>query len=123
MKTILIVDDEYGIVQFLTDLLADQGYRAVTAANGKQALDRIEETKPDLVLLDFTMPIMDGAATLKALTDNPATRDIPVVMMSSFFEPTVTEACGPYAAFLRKPFKVQAVVDLVTRLIGKAEAD
>lgn len=120
MKTILIVDDEYGIATFLTDLLVDHGYRVITAANGKQALDRIEETMPDLVLLDFMMPVMDGAATLKALTGNPATHDIPVVMMSSFFEPAIVEACERYAAFLRKPFKVQAVLDLVTRLIGSA---
>jgi len=65
-ETILIVDDEFGIAEFLTDLLVDKGYRVITAANGKQALARIAEEKPDLVLLDFMMPVMDGAATLKA---------------------------------------------------------
>lgn len=121
MKRILIVDDEFGIGELLTDLLVDQGFRVKTAANGKQALAQIAEEKPDLVMLDFMMPIMNGAATLKALASDPATRDIPVVLMSSLHESMITTECNGYAAFLRKPFKIPAVLELVEQLTGKTD--
>ena len=118
MKTVLVVDDEFGIAEFLMDVLAEKGYSVITAANGKQALARIGEAKPDLVLLDFMMPVMNGAGMLKALAGDPTTRDIPVVMMSALGESAIAEECDGYAAFLRKPFKISTVIETVARLIA-----
>jgi CheY-like chemotaxis protein len=119
---ILVVDDEYSIAEVLEAVLADAGHEVVTAANGRQGLERLRERRPDLVLLDLMMPIMDGSAMLRAMREDPAYRDIPAVVMSSLPETAAADAAEKaYAAFLRKPFKLQAVVDLVNAVLGRPE--
>ena len=113
-----VVDDEFAVAELLSDLLTDEGYHVVTAAGGKEGLARLRAAKPDLVLLDFMMPSLNGAEVLKTMAGDPTTRDIPVVMMSAISAPTLAEQCNGYAAFLRKPFKMSAVVETVARLIG-----
>jgi len=71
MKTIVIVDDEFGLADVLTSTLSDIGYRALSAANGKQGLEIMAEHPPDLVLLDYMMPLLDGAGVLKAMRADP----------------------------------------------------
>jgi CheY-like chemotaxis protein len=117
---ILVVDDEYGVAEVLEAALADAGHDVVTATNGRQGLERLRERRPDLVLLDFMMPIMDGSAMLKAMREEPAYRDIPAVVMSSLPESAIAGAAqGTYTAFLRKPFKIGAVIDLMNAVLGR----
>jgi CheY-like chemotaxis protein len=116
MAVVLVVDDEFGIVKLLEEVLTDEGHRVLTATNGRQALDRAAEEKPSLVVTDFMMPIMDGAALLAAMAADASLADIPVVIMSSIAEVTVAERSPGYAAFVRKPFNIFAVVDLVAKL-------
>ena len=71
MRTILVVDDEWAIAEVLESLLSDEGYRVIIANNGRQALERLSEWPPDLIMLDFMMPVMDGRATLEALKGDP----------------------------------------------------
>jgi CheY-like chemotaxis protein len=118
MKTILVVDDEFGVAEVLEALLTDEGYRVTTAVNGRQGLTRLSEVRPDLVLLDVMMPIVDGPAMLRAMQEDPILRAIPVVMMSSLGEDVVRTQCQGYAAFLRKPFRATAVLDTVARILG-----
>jgi CheY-like chemotaxis protein len=111
---ILIVDDEFSVAEVLQSVLADSGHEVVTAVNGRQGLQRLRERRPDLVLLDFMMPIMDGPAMLRAMRQDPAYRDVPAVVMSSLPEAAVAAAAkGLFTAFLRKPFKLSAVIDTV----------
>jgi CheY-like chemotaxis protein len=117
---ILVVDDEFSVAEVLESVLADAGHDVVIAINGRQGLERLHERQPDLVLLDFMMPIMDGPAMLKAMRGDPAHRDVPAVVMSSLPESTIAEAAkGMYAAFLRKPFKLGAVVDVVNAVLHR----
>ena len=119
MALILVVDDEFGVAEVLDAILGDVGHEVVTAANGREALDRLKERPPDLVLLDFMMPVMDGPSVLKAMREAPTLRNIPTVIMSSLPESTVSKSVGSgYAAFLRKPFKLNAVVDAVNAALG-----
>lgn len=83
MATVLIVDDEYGIVELLEAVLFDEGHRVLTASNGRHGLSVLETRKPDVIFLDYMMPIMDGASMLSHMRSDPALRDIPVVLMSS----------------------------------------
>jgi two-component system nitrogen regulation response regulator NtrX len=78
--TILIVDDEEGIRRSVSDILNDEGYLALVAADGAEALARIDEALPDLVLLDVAMPGRDGIEVLEELRRRQG--DLPVVMMS-----------------------------------------
>jgi CheY-like chemotaxis protein len=117
---ILVVDDEFSVAEVLQSVLADAGHEVVTAVNGRQGLELLGKKLPDLVLLDFMMPIMDGLAMLKAMKQDPAYRKVPAVVMSSLPESAVAEAArGMYAAFLRKPFKLAAVTDTVKTVLGQ----
>jgi CheY-like chemotaxis protein len=113
VKTVLVVDDEWAIAEVLEAILGDEGYRVEMASNGRQGLARLAAQKPDVIMLDFMMPIMDGPAMLVALADDPATRNIPVIVMSSLPEETIAGRCNGYAAFLRKPFRIPEVLRLI----------
>lgn len=118
MRTVLVVDDEFGVAEVLQSILEDEGYRVLTAINGKQGLLRLAETAADLVIVDFMMPIMDGTQMAAAMRANPALARIPLVLMSSLDEATVRENCSDYAGFVRKPFRAAAVIALVDRLLA-----
>ena len=123
MATVLVVDDEFGIVDVLEPILTDEGYRVLTACNGKQGLVRLAEERPDVVLLDFMMPILGGAEMLRAMAAEPVHQRIPVIMISSLREDVIAEKCKGYAAFLHKPFRAAAVLSTVARVLGRVAND
>ncbi len=118
-KTILVVDDESGVLEVVEYILADLGYSVVSAINGRAALARIKENKPDLIVLDFMMPVMDGAEFLKALREDPACREIPVIMTSALPEKNIKEKCSGFDIFLRKPYKYEHLIEAIEALLGK----
>ena len=119
MATILVVDDEFAIVDLLEMVLVDEGHHVLTAANGRQALERlIEHPLPDLVISDYMMPILDGASLLRAMQDTERQRDIPCIIMSSMPEENVRQRVDGIAAFVRKPFELAKVVKLVASLLN-----
>jgi CheY-like chemotaxis protein len=120
MKTILVVDDEFAIAEAISALLTDEGYRVFTAVNGRQALQRLPEVNPDLIVLDFMMPILDGPGMLRAMLEDPRYEDVPVIMMSGVAEASVREYCTSYFAFLRKPFDALALLSSVKRGVATA---
>jgi CheY-like chemotaxis protein len=120
MQTVLVVDDEFGVAEVLQSILEDEGYRVVTAINGKQALARLSEFTPDLIMLDYMMPILDGTQTLAAIRSQSAFAQLPIIMMSSLEEVSVRETCTDYNSFLRKPFRAVAVVQLVAQLLAQS---
>ncbi|MGZ3461357.1 MAG: response regulator, partial [Archangium sp.] len=91
MKTLLVVDDESGILDALQEILSEEGFHVLTARNGKDGLKRITEQPPDLVLLDYMMPVMDGRELLKVLQAEAAYRHLPVVMMSAMPRSSIPE--------------------------------
>src|SRR5260370_33643061 len=119
MATVLVVDDEFGIVDVLETILTDEGYRVLTACNGEQGLVRLSAEKPDAILLDFMMPILGGAEMLRAMAAEPAYPRIPVIMISALGGDVIAEKCKGYAAFLHKPFRAAAVLSTVARILGR----
>ena len=122
MATVLVVDDEFGIATLLKDVLEDENHRVRLATNGKDALEQISEGPPDLVLTDMMMPVMDGPSLIRALLDNPDFKSIPVIVMSSLPEATAKERCGSFAKFVRKPFTIFDIVDIVAEVLGTKSA-
>jgi CheY-like chemotaxis protein len=117
MKTILIVDDEFSIVETLGEILSWEGYGVATAANGQAALDQVRAVRPALVLLDYMMPVKDGLQVLRELRADPALADLTVVMMTA--APLgIPETEKRWSALLLKPFQADQLVRLVQRLIG-----
>jgi len=122
VATILIVEDERPIRDLLETILRDAGYATATAVHGAEALARVAEEPPDLVLADLMMPVLGGAELCRRLKADPSTRDIPVVLMSAV-RPVGDPGAGQ-AAFLPKPFDLGAVEAVVARsLRGDAGAD
>src|SRR5919109_2108549 len=80
---ILIVDDEPFNVDYLGQELEELGYETSSAANGQEALEKVASETPDLILLDITMPIMDGFTACHILKSNEETRLIPIVVMTA----------------------------------------
>ena len=119
MSTVLVVDDEWAIAEVLGDILTDEGHRVLMASNGQQALARINDALPDVIILDFMMPVMDGPATLRALAENPATAGIPVLLISSLPLATIRDRCSGYSGYVQKPFLVHEVIRKVAELLDK----
>jgi len=114
VATVLVVDDEFGIVQVLADILMEHEYEVVSAVNGRQALTRLAEHSVDVVLTDYMMPSLDGPGLLQAMRAQAKYRHIPVILMSSLPPPeTVSKEYG-FAGFLRKPFRVPAVLQAIS---------
>ena len=118
MRTVLVADDEFGILLALEMALADAGYRVVTAGNGRQALELAAAERPDLVLVDWMMPVMDGPAAAAAMRADPALARVPVVFMSGAPEASLRGHVDGHAGFLQKPFLDTEVLALVGRLLG-----
>ena len=121
MATVLVVDDEPLIAMALEAALEDAGYRVATAANGRQGLERLAEApRPDLVLLDMMMPVMNGPAMRAAMTADPELRAIPVVVLSSLPEEAVRARIDGVAAVLRKPCTAEQVLGAIEGVLGGA---
>jgi len=119
VTTILIVDDERPIRELLTVILRDAGYRTATAVHGAEALALVAATAPDLVLTDLMMPVLGGDELCRRLKAAPATRAIPVVLMSAV-RPEAAVAAGQ-DGFLAKPFELGEVEELVDRYVGSRQ--
>src|SRR5688500_12609170 len=84
--TILVVDDLEAVLRLMFDILSVEGYRVVKARDGEEALEVVLREQPDLVISDVRMPRFDGFALCRALRSSPATRLIPVVLMTGASE-------------------------------------
>jgi DNA-binding response OmpR family regulator len=121
--TVLIVEDEFAIADLLEMALTDEGYRVVRAANGRQGLERLAEDWPDLVISDFMMPVLDGAGLVQAMRQSERQREVPIIIMSSMPEANVQARIDNYAAFVRKPFQIAALMRLIAIILQAAQPD
>jgi two-component system cell cycle response regulator DivK len=83
-KRILVVEDQEDNRQILRDLLGNAGYDMVEAENGEEALVEVEKQKPDLILMDIQLPIMDGYEATRRIKANPDHKSIPVIVVTSY---------------------------------------
>jgi twitching motility two-component system response regulator PilH len=83
IEKILLVDDSKTELHFLSELLTKRGYKVRTAENGDEAMRRLAEDKPDLILMDVVMPGLNGFQLTRAITRDPRFQDVPVIMCTS----------------------------------------
>lgn len=119
MKTILVVDDELGSAEVLSLILEEEGYRAFCAVNGRLALVQAHDVIPDLVVVDYMMPLMNGAGFARALRADPQFAHTKIILNSGLPEAAIRDQFEGYDAFLRKPFKVERLLELVEEFIGR----
>jgi DNA-binding response OmpR family regulator len=117
MATVLVVDDEFGIGEILEAILADEGHDVILAVNGRQALDRLDESRIDLVVSDLMMPIMDGVRLFTAVRERRDLDHVGFVLMSSLPESAVADRISGYEGYLHKPFRIPAVLEMVKRVL------
>ena len=122
MLTVLVVEDEFGVAEVLDAILTDEGFCVTVASNGQQALARIAERRPDLLLLDYMMPVLDGAGVLQALAADRSADSLPVVVMSALPEESVAAVTRRYAAFLHKPFRIRSVLAAIEQAMAPRPA-
>ena len=119
MKTILVVDDELGSAEVLSLILEEEGYRAFCAVNGQLALIQARDVVPDLVIVDYMMPLMNGAEFARALREDPRFAETRIILNSGLPEVAIRDQFDSYDAFLRKPFKVETLLQLVQQFVGR----
>ena len=108
---VLVVDDERYIVDLLSDLLEDEGYRVERAYDGVAALEQVSRNPPDLIVADVMMPRLDGLSLADEI--NSRGLDIPIILMSAAVTPRTD-----HVAFIPKPFDIDAMLHLIERLLS-----
>ncbi len=113
-ETVMVVEDDALIREMVVQVLASEGFTAVAASNGAEALQvlRREYVQPSLILLDLMMPVMDGLQFRAEQLKDPTLAGIPVVVMSASGDDEVP--CAD--ARVRKPFRIEALLDAVSRV-------
>jgi CheY-like chemotaxis protein len=120
--TLLVIDDDPASRELLQRMLEKEGYVVRLAANGPDGIAAAKEHKPDLITLDVMMPSMDGWAVLSALKTEPATADIPVVMLTMVEDRPMGFALGA-TEYLTKPVKKSRVLDAISRCVAHKSDD
>jgi CheY-like chemotaxis protein len=121
LKTVLVVDDEPVLRTIVREILHEEGYAVIEAADGRVMLEIMARERPDLVLMDVMMPGIDGREAYRQLRSRPEHRDVPVVLMSAGLRPIRLDPS--IAGFMAKPFDLTQLVELVARLIGHPHAN
>lgn len=111
-ETILIVDDNQNNLQVLFDFLKKSGYKVLVARNGQSAINKVEYSAPDLILLDVIMPVMDGFETCQRLKEKEGTKEIPVIFMTALAdaENKVKGFNAGAVDYITKPFQYEEVL-------------
>ena len=118
-KRILIVDDEPNIVKAVRARLEDSGYEAIAAYDGEEALKKAREEKPDLIILDLMLPMMDGCDVCRKLKLDEKYKAIPIIMFTAKFQPVdIRYGMAQGAdAYITKPFDPKMLLDKIRELL------
>lgn len=121
VNTVLIVDDDPSIRGLLVQELGEAGYQIQEAENGKEALEKIRQQKPDLVLLDVMMPEMNGFDVAAILKNDPVTMDIPIIILSIVQDKERGMRIG-VDKYLTKPFETDQLIQEVNALLEQGQS-
>jgi CheY-like chemotaxis protein len=116
-RRVLIVDDEEGFRDGMADLLDMEGYAVAVARDAIEAVRMVPEFRPEVILLDLRMPLLDGEGFLRGMSGVPATRKVPVVLISAKEDlRAVAERTGA-AGYLQKPFETPQLLSLLHKVL------
>ena len=121
LKTVFLLDDETSWLEIMSEVLKQEHYHVITADNGEEALRKLEKTKPDLILSDLRMPIMNGYDFFEKVRSIPKLSSVPFVFMSSIDDYDAKKVAKQLGAdaYIEKPFDTRdakaTVADLLSR--------
>jgi len=121
-KKILLIEDEKLMIELLEKKLIQEGYKISVAKDGKEGLDKMNETRPDLILLDIIMPQMGGFEVMEKMNKDTDLKKIPVIVISNSGQPVELDRAKRLGArdwLIKTEFDPQEVVDKVIKQIGK----
>ncbi|MBW3624366.1 MAG: response regulator [Armatimonadetes bacterium] len=123
MPKVLAVDDQVHIVRLIQVNLERNGYQVVTAYDGEQALEKVKEENPDLIVCDVMMPRKDGFEVLREVKSDPGTRDIPFIMLTAKAQDADVFRgwASGVDAYLTKPFNPQELLAFVKRVLDASK--
>lgn len=117
-RLVLVADDDQDQRSILGAMLRHAGFAAVEAGNGAEAVERVRERTPDLILMDLDMPVVTGLQAMRMLREDACSADVPVVAMTaSDVSPTAIRAAG-FCALLVKPVLPRDIVHVVDRCLA-----
>lgn len=114
LNPILVVEDDERVLEAITEFLAMMGYPVNAAHNGEEAIDQARDTHPSLILLDLSMPVMDGWEFLRRRPSEPSVADVPVIVISALVSGTPEGADD----FLTKPVDVGRLLSMLDHYCG-----
>lgn len=119
VPTILIIENEISNCILIERVLSTRGYRCISASNGLEALNILEQERVSLILTDLSMPVMDGYRTTQLIRERPGMERVPIVAVTAYTQSDESEAalqigCNEY---LTKPFKPRQLLEVVDRLL------
>jgi len=118
---ILVIDDEPGITELLTDILEFQGHPVIVANDAETTLDIVSFHKPEIVLIDLMMPSVDGLSLGMTLRHDPDMRGVPIIAMSASDSALrLAERTGDFDAVISKPFENDELVGTIERFMRVA---
>ncbi|HEX71753.1 MAG TPA: response regulator [Candidatus Hydrogenedentes bacterium] len=123
-RRVMIVDDDPDALALMEKILSDDGFELIKVSNATEVGLKAAQLSPDLILLDFLMPEINGFEVCKALRENEMTRSIPIMAVTCLSKERDIErifACGA-DEYLAKPFKVDQLLEKVRELIGRGRA-
>lgn len=120
MRTVLTVDDSRVTRTSLAHALTPWGCRVLEARNGREGVAVAQLARPDLIILDVLMPVLDGPQALAILRQDPICRNIPVVMLTAITGESLVDECSHLgiSGYLVKPIAAEVLVELVGRVLG-----
>lgn len=120
MAHILIVDDDPKDIETVKKILEGQGHQTSSAENGEQGIQKAQELKPDLIVMDIVMPGLNGFKTTRKITKNPDTKTIPIIALSSKNQDSDKAWAKMQGAteYLVKPVKADELVGTIKKLLG-----
>jgi CheY-like chemotaxis protein len=118
--SILIVEDDADLREALSQVLRDEGYEVLGAAHGREALDRLRGgRRPSLILLDLTMPVMNGWQFRAEQREDPELSRIPVIVLSAGQDLPAQMPVLGLQDYIRKPIRLESLLESVERLCGR----
>jgi len=117
---VLIVDDGEYIREVISYVLNDNGFITESASNGEEALKKVAQNKPDIIILDIMMPQMNGLQVCKRLRENPATQDIPIIFLSAQerIEQPIQDMPGAPIKYIEKPCDLEYLLSQINSLVS-----
>ncbi len=120
INKIMAVDDSPADLKNITNIFSEAGFLVISATNGKDAVEKAKIEKPDVIFLDIIMPVMDGFATCRALSQDEETKNIPVIFVTSKNQKAdrLWAQMQGGKGFVNKPYSPDEVIDQLKKLLG-----